>query len=143
MRWERRKNLGFLFAGILCLLAGCERSTGKSRGGAVERAEQLREVINQNAGHAHFTRGMNVYTITALRAQVTDKDIPALQMLRNDPDHVTRLTAGYVLSVMGDEAIAAMKKAQIDLHRSDIEAAIQNAGQTKKSIEEHRHTERP
>ncbi|MES2205538.1 MAG: hypothetical protein V4525_01930 [Pseudomonadota bacterium] len=65
------------------------------------RYQELKEVINQHTGFAHLTRGMNRYTIEALRNKVTEADIPVLKALTEDEDNVTRMTATEVLLKMG------------------------------------------
>jgi len=129
-----------LMAGFL-LLAGCDitdTTIPKDKSVSVQRYRELRKVIDKNTGNAHFTRGVNSQTIIALRDSVTDADIPVLKALLNDDDHVTRLAAGYVLSIMGEKGVAAMKEAKTDLNGSDIEDAIGRAEETSKSVEETR-----
>ena len=42
------------------------------------RDDELKRVIDRNTGFAHMTRGMNMYTLIALRSCVTERDVPVL-----------------------------------------------------------------
>ena len=53
---------------VLALLSGTS--------GAASRYDELKRVIDRNTGYAHMTRGMNMYTLIALRECVTEIDIP-------------------------------------------------------------------
>ena len=44
-------------------------------GQSARRYAELRRVIDRNTGFAHATRGVNMYTLYALRGCVTEKDI--------------------------------------------------------------------
>ena len=68
---------------------------------AAAREDELKRVINRNTGFAHTTRGMNMYTLIALRSCVTDADLPVLRRLLFDRDYVTQLSAAGVLVDMG------------------------------------------
>lgn len=61
---------------------------------------ELKAVIYLNSGFAHLSRGMNQYTIDALKNKVTEADIPILQALTDDKDHVTSMTATEVLLII-------------------------------------------
>lgn len=69
-------------------------ASGQSTG----RYAELRRVINRNTGFAHATRGVNMYTLHALRGCVTEKDLPVLERLLSDKDRVTRMAAADVLA---------------------------------------------
>jgi len=69
-------------------------ASGQSTG----RYAELRRVINRNTGFAHATRGVNMYTLYALRGCVTEKDLPVLDRLLSDKDRVTRMAAADVLA---------------------------------------------
>ena len=60
-------------------------------------------MIDRNTGFAHMTRGMNMYTLVALRSCVSERDIPVLVRMLADRDHVTQLSAANVLADMGEE----------------------------------------
>jgi len=95
------------------------------------RYEELRRVIDRNTGFAHMTRGMNMYTLVALRSCVTEQDIPVLTLMLADRDHVTQLSAANVLADMGDEGKRGLRQgltAAKDIRtRSVIEDALREA----------------
>lgn len=67
-------------------------------GQSARRYAELRRVIDRNTGFAHATRGVNMYTLYALRGCVTEKDIPVLERLLSDKDRVTRMATADVLA---------------------------------------------
>ena len=60
-----------------------------------------------------MTRGMNMYTLIALRECVTEIDIPVLIQLLSDNDSVTRMTAAGVLVDMGLPGRKALESARM------------------------------
>ena len=60
---------------LVAVLASCQSST---------RYTELKRVVNANTGFAHFTRGVNAYTLYALRGCVSENDIPVLIEMLND-----------------------------------------------------------
>lgn len=68
---------------------------------AESRYEELKRVINRNTGFAHMTRGVNMYTLIALRSCVGETDIPVLTQMLFDQDYVLQLAASGVLVDMG------------------------------------------
>ena len=66
-----------------------------------QRYKFLLKVVDKNTGYAHFTRGMNERTISALPHAATTSDIPILKRMLEDPDHVAAMTAVNVLMNMG------------------------------------------
>jgi len=86
--------------------------------GAASRYDELRHVINRNTGYAHMTRGVNMYTIIALRSCVSEADIPVLTQMIFDRDHVLALAASGVLVYMGApgrQALAGARAAATDM----------------------------
>src|ERR1700687_2763725 len=84
---------------------------GSASGQSADRYAELRRVIDRNTGFAHATRGVNMYTIYALRGCVTEKDIPVLEHLLHDKDRITRMAASRVLADLGpvgQEAVLAL-----------------------------------
>lgn len=77
-----------------------------------ERALEIKDVIDRNTGSAHMTRGVNMYTLIAIRSCVSESDIPALVELLRDDDNVVRLAAAGVLSDFGGAGHAALSKAR-------------------------------
>ena len=75
------------------------------------RYGELKRVIDRNTGHAHMTRGVNMYTLIALRQCVTDADIPILARMLTDRDRVIGLAAAYVLADFGPPGVAALRSA--------------------------------
>ena len=67
-------------------------------GQSARRYAELRRVIDRNTGFAHATRGVNMYTLYALRGCVTERDIPVLERLLSDKDRVTRMATADVLA---------------------------------------------
>jgi hypothetical protein len=62
---------------------------------------ELRRVIDRNTGFAHATRGVNMYTLYALRGCVDQGDLPVLRDLLRDRDRVTRMAVSSVLVDLG------------------------------------------
>ena len=63
---------------------------------AETRADELKRVVNRNTGFAHMTRGVNMYTLIALRSCVAAGDIPVLSRMLFDNDYVMQLAAAGV-----------------------------------------------
>jgi len=81
---------------FLCLSSGAAEASPQDA-----RYRQLVKIVDRNTGHAHFTRGMNSYTIEALQQAVGPTDIPVLQRMLEDRDRVVAMTAVNVLMRMG------------------------------------------
>ena len=75
------------------------------------RYDELKRVIERNTGFAHMTRGMNMYTLIALRSCVTERDIPVLTQLLTERDHVTQLTAAGVMADLGEAGKRGLQQA--------------------------------
>ncbi len=88
---------------------------------------KLERVINRNTGFAHMTRGMNMYTLIALRSCVTDADLPVLRRLLFDRDYVTQLSAAGVLVDMGAGGRAALVSALPEATEYRARSTIQDA----------------
>ena len=94
--------MAFLVAAALAFAAGAaERS----------RYDELKRVIDRNTGFAHMTRGVNMYTLIALRSCVTQRDVPVLTRLLTDRDHVTQLAAASVLADLGEAGTRGLRQA--------------------------------
>jgi hypothetical protein len=95
------------------------------------RYDELKRVVHRNTGVAHMTRGVNMYTLIALRSCVSDADIPVLALMLRDRDRVLRLAAGNVLVDMGTLGRTALEREAtqpVDAHaRVLIEEALQEA----------------
>jgi hypothetical protein len=98
---------------------------------ADERIEELRRVVDRNTGFAHMTRGVNMYTLIALRSCVTETDIPALTKMLDDRDHVMQLAAAGVLvdlGLTGQRALEIARTRAIDVRaRGVIDDALREA----------------
>jgi hypothetical protein len=102
-------------------------ASGQSAG----RYAELRRVIDRNTGFAHATRGVNMYTLYALRGCVTEKDIPVLERLLSDNDRITRMATADVLADLGpagQEAVRARLRGTRDAsERSMLQEALDDA----------------
>ena len=109
LRWRMTSTRGLTRLApavvVLALLSGSS--------GAASRYDELKRVIDRNTGYAHMTRGMNMYTLIALRECVTDFDIPVLIQMLSDNDSVTRMTAAGVLVDMGPPGRKALETARM------------------------------
>jgi hypothetical protein len=86
------------------------RVAAAARVSADTRYDELKRVVNRNTGFAHMTRGVNMYTLIALRSCVGDADIPVLRRMLSDRDQVLRLAAANVLVDMGALGRAALEQ---------------------------------
>ena len=89
-----------------------------------------------------MTRGMNMYTLIALRSCVTEQDIPVLTRLLTDRDHVTQLSAANVLVDLGEEGKRGLRQALAaapDVRtRGIIEEALRDADSpTRRPIQDY------
>jgi hypothetical protein len=82
-------------AGVVLLLAAGTLHAQSAR------YRELRRVVDSNTGFAHMTRGVNMYTLYALRSCVDESDLPVLGDMLRDRDRVTRMAASSVLVDMG------------------------------------------
>ena len=73
------------------------------------RYVELRRVIDRNTGFAHATRGVNMYTLYALRSCVSDRDMTVLHDMLRDKDRVTRLAVSSVLADMGADGAKILR----------------------------------
>jgi hypothetical protein len=86
------------------------------------RYDELKRVVDRNTGFAHMTRGVNMYTLIALRSCVADGDIPLLTRMLSDRDKVMRLAAAGVLVDMGALGRAALE--QEAKHPADVDERL-------------------
>lgn len=94
---------------------------------AGSRYDELRKVIDRNTGRAHLTRGMNMFTLIALRSCVSDADLPVLRQMLFDGDYVTQLSAAGVLVDMGAAGRATLTSALSDAKDWRARTTIQDA----------------
>ena len=95
------------------------------------RADELKRVIDRNTGFAHMTRGVNMYTLIALRSCVSERDVPVLAQLLTDRDHVIQMAAASVMADLGEDGKRALQQALATAAdtrtRSTIEDALREA----------------
>ena len=111
------------------------------------RYDELKRVVTRNTGFAHMTRGVNMYTLIALRSCVTDADIPVLMRMLSDRDRVLRLAAANVLVDMGPLGRAALEQEAARPVDTDarlmIREALQEAGAPeRRALKDYPLTER-
>ena len=87
---------------LLTIAAACDPESDS-------RYSLLKRVIDRNVGFAHMTRGVNMYTLYALRSCVTEEDFPVLNEMLNDRDRVTRLAVSAVLVDFGERGTQIVK----------------------------------
>lgn len=102
---------------------------------AWSRYDELKRVVNRNTGYAHMTRGVNMYTLIALRSCVTDGDIPVLMQMLSDRDRVLRLAAANVLVDMGALGRAALEQEATRPADTDARMLIREALQEARAPE--------
>jgi len=117
----------------LALLVAAPFATSPFATSAAERsrADELKRVIDRNTGFAHMTRGVNAYTLIALRSCVSERDVPVLTQLVSDRDYVTQLAAASVMADLGEDGKRALQQALRTAPdtrtRSTIEDALREA----------------
>ena len=90
----------FLLMVLLSALV-CSAQSGRYR--------ELRRVIDRNTGFAHATRGVNMYTLYALRSCVSDGDLGVLSEMLRDKDRITRMATSAVLVDIGAEGMRVVQ----------------------------------
>ncbi len=122
-----RARVGVCLA-LPLLLTSAPRATSAAER---SRADELKRVIDRNTGFAHMTRGVNAYTLIALRSCVSEHDIPVLAQLLTDRDYVTQLAAASVMADLGADGkrglLQALATASDTRTRSTIEDALREA----------------
>jgi hypothetical protein len=114
---------------------------------AESRYDELKRVVNRNTGRAHMTRGVNMYTLIALRSCVTDGDIPVLATMLADKDHLLQFAAAGVLVDLGAPGRKALEesaaRATDARERMVIRDALQEAGAPdRRALKDYPLTER-
>jgi len=74
------------------------------------RYRQLVRVIDRNTGFAHMTRGVNMFTLYALRSCVNAGDIPVLSRMLTDRDRIVRRAVASVLVDLGKEGSGVVRR---------------------------------
>ena len=75
------------------------------------RFRELAKVVDRNTGFAHMTRGVNMYTLIALRSCVAEADIPTLAAMLRGQDRVLQRAAANVLADFGPAGRKALQAA--------------------------------
>jgi hypothetical protein len=75
------------------------------------RPAQLHCAVIRNTGFAHMTRGMNMDTIAALKAEARPDDVPHLKAMLLGKDRIAAMTAAEVMKGMGRDAQTALAEA--------------------------------
>src|SRR5262245_31265612 len=105
------------------------------------RADELKRVVNRNTGYAHMTRGVNMYTLIALRSCVTEIDIPVLTQMLGDRDHIMQLAAAGVLvdlGVAGQRALEAARSRATDVRtRSVIDDVLRERSPDRRPLKDY------
>jgi hypothetical protein len=129
-------------AALACLAGICLAQTSV-------RYNELKRVVDRNTGFAHATRGMNMFTLYAVRSCVTDKDLPVLGQLLTDKDRITRMTAANVLMDFGDSGKAVVEKRLKEVAGRDVSERLmledvlsELSAKTRKPILDYPLTER-
>lgn len=78
----------------------------------MERYRALVAIVNRNLGFAHFTRGVNVCTVLALRDAVTPADTRVLSAMLHDEDRLVSMAAAKTLGSMGGPGTAVLRSAR-------------------------------
>jgi hypothetical protein len=99
---HRRKHLSLALIFFLAALGAQAQVASNYHG--------LRRVIRSNVGFAHLTRGVNMYTLVALRSCVSTNDIGVLSQMLTDSDRLVRMASAYVLVDLGVEGRQAVAK---------------------------------
>jgi hypothetical protein len=84
-------------------------------------------VIDRNTGFAHMTRGVNAYTLIALRSCVSAADVGVLSEMLSDKETVVRRAAAGVLTDLGRPGRAALEAARKQARDAASAAVIDEA----------------
>ena len=96
--------LRVLTLALLVSLASCAADSSA-------RYRELARVVDRNTGFAHMTRGVDMYTLIALRSCVTEADIPTLAVMLRDKDRIIGRAAAGVLADLGPAGRKALSSA--------------------------------
>jgi hypothetical protein len=111
VRIARRRPVARARIGGACLALLLATAPFATSGGERSRADELKRVIDRNTGFAHMTRGVNMYTLIALRSCVTERDVPVRAELLTDRDHVNQLAAASVMADLGQDGTRGLRQA--------------------------------
>ena len=113
-------------------MIGQKQVASKGRPAPTARQRALVDIINANAGRAHFTRGVNTYTVETLEKALAPTDDPELRALLYHDDTIVTRTAASVFAARGDRGLAVLREVAVDAalpvnNRSVVEDVIWTA----------------
>jgi len=119
---RKMSQLSLMLIPFLVIFAQAQPST---------RYRELKNIVNANVGFAHATRGLNMYTLIALRSCVSTKDVGVLDQMLKDTDPIVRMASAHVLVDLGATGKQAVQE-QIDKtvspsERSTLTEALNDA----------------
>ncbi len=88
---------------------------------------------------AHFSWSFNRYTVEAVMAEVSRDDIPVLAEMLGDERSVLRTLAGSILTELGEDGLASLKRAaesQDQIIRRTAESALMDYEITRESAQQ-------
>ena len=103
-------KISFVLICMLLVSVGCG-GAGTRMVSPEARYRELVKIVDRNTGFAHFTRGMNRYTVEALQSAVGENDIPVLRKMLADKDRIVIMTATNVLMRMSAQGRGAVYEA--------------------------------
>ncbi len=119
LKWKFRMRIGQI---LICLLLAVVSLGVKSA-----RYRELRHVIDLNTGFAHMTRGVNMFTLYALRSCVGEGDIPVLRDMLRDKDIIIRMAVSAVLVDMGSEGKQVVQSRLAEVKDSSEKSMLQES----------------
>jgi len=128
MASSRRKSRPIVLLVLLALVAW----------GQSARYRELWRVVDRNTGFAHMTRGVNMYTLYALRSCVTAKDLPVLRDMLCDKDRIIRMAVADVLVDLGEDGTRIVQVRRAEVRDASERMMLQDA-LDEPSHPEHRH----
>lgn len=98
------------------VVLGQKRGASASEGRPAPTARQrtLVDVINANADHARFTRGVNTYTLETLRKALEPTDDPELRALLYHDDPIVTRTVASIFAARGDRGLAVLREVAVE-----------------------------
>jgi hypothetical protein len=102
----RRRTLSVLAGSLLAGVVRAEEPASDIR------YREIRRLIKENLHlSAHLVRAVDARTVEAVRAQVSEADIPVLAALLHDRENVVGIGAQHVLETFGEKALPVLRQA--------------------------------
>ena len=95
--------------------------------GQPRRYRELRRVIDRNTGFAHMTRGVNMYTLYALRSCVGERDLSVLREMLRDQDRIARMAVSSVLVDLGGDGERVVRARLAEVKDAGEKSMLQDA----------------